>query len=127
MADCTALTAAGKTCRAAALRERPFCRMHDPDQAEAVAEGRRIGGLRRRREVSLAHAYDLSGLASAAEVVRLLEIAVFDTLSLENSPARSRAIAQISSVAIRAHEVMTLDERLRLLEQQTRQTGRRAQ
>ena len=117
MTGCMALNAAGRSCRAAPLRDRSFCRMHDPEQAEAVADARRLGGLRRRRESTLAHAYDLTGLASPREVLRLLDIAAFDTLGLDNSVARARTLVQISGAAIRLLEVTSLEERLRALEE----------
>ena len=62
--------------------------MHAPEHAQDVAEARRLGGLRRRREVTVASAYDLNGINNAADVMRLLEIAAFDTLGLESSVAR---------------------------------------
>ena len=117
MANCRSLNTAGGPCRAAPLRDGVFCRMHDPEQMEAVAEARRLGGLRRRRESTLAHAFDLPGLASPREVLRLLDIAAFDTLGLENSVARARTLVQISGAAIRLLEVTSLEERLRALEE----------
>lgn len=117
MGTCIALNARGRACRAAALRGRPFCRMHDPEMAEAVAEARRLGGLRRRRETTLAQTYDLSGLGSPEEILRLLDIAAFDALGLENSVARVRTLVQISGTAIRLLEVTSLDDRLRALEE----------
>ena len=59
-----------------------------------------MGGLRRKREGTVAAAYDFEGLGSIPEVRRLLEVAVVDTLSLENSIARSRALAYLAQVAV---------------------------
>ena len=50
--------------------------MHSPEHAEEVTEARRLGGLRRRREVAITGAYDLGGLESVADIRRLIEIAV---------------------------------------------------
>ena len=50
-----------------------------------MAEAGRLGGLRRRREKTVTAAYDLEGLATLDQIRRLLEIAVMDTLGLENS------------------------------------------
>ena len=36
--------------------------MHSPEYAEEVAEARRLGGLRRRREVVVSGAYEFDGL-----------------------------------------------------------------
>jgi hypothetical protein len=57
-----------------------------------VAEAQRLGGLRRKRERTVATAYDLAGLDDIGAVRRVLEIAVLDTLGLENSVARSRVL-----------------------------------
>ncbi len=50
------------------------------------------------------------------EVRRLLEIAVLDTLSLENSIARSRTLAYLAQVSLKALEAGELEERVRSLE-----------
>jgi hypothetical protein len=62
----------------APLHERPYCFSHDPERAEEAAEARRLGGLRRRKEGTIAVAYDLPGLESVAGIRRLLDI-VFPT------------------------------------------------
>jgi hypothetical protein len=90
--------------------------MHSPEHAAEVAEGRKLGGLRRRREITLAGAYDFVGLHSPAEIQRLLEIAVFDTLALENSIQRSRTIAQLAHVGIQLLEADSMEERLQAVE-----------
>ena len=56
---CTATTADGRPCGSPALRGEPFCHMHHPDHAAEVAEARRLGGLRRRKEATLASVYNL--------------------------------------------------------------------
>ena len=48
--------------------------------------------------------------------LRDAEIAALDTLSLENSVARSRTLAYLAQVALKALEVGTFEERLRALE-----------
>ena len=47
---------------------------------------------------------------------RLLEVAVIDTLSLENSVARSRTLAYLGQTALKCLEVGELEDRLALLE-----------
>jgi hypothetical protein len=90
--------------------------MHSPDHAEEMAEARRLGGLRRRREKTVSGVYDFDGLTDVAQVQRLLEIACLDTLSLENSVARSRTLAYLAQVALKALEVGELAERIEALE-----------
>ena len=90
--------------------------MHSPEYAEEIAEARRLGGLRRRREVALAGAYEFNGLVAVADLRRLLEIAALDTLGLENSIARSRTLGYLVGVAAKLLEVGELEERLAYLE-----------
>jgi len=106
----------GRRCGAPALRGEEFCLFHSPAHEEEAAEARRLGGLRRRKEKTLAGAYEFEGLGSVADIQRLLEIAVLDTLALENSVARSRTLAYLSQTALRCLEVGELEERLALLE-----------
>ena len=113
---CNALKEDGSRCQAAPLLDGDFCLMHSPEHAEEMAEARRLGGLRRRREKAVSGAYDFEGLADVGQVQRLLEIAVSDTLSLENSVARSRTLAYLAQVALKALEVGELAERIEALE-----------
>jgi len=106
----------GRRCGAPALRGEEFCLFHSPAHEEEAAEARRLGGLRRRKEKTVAGAYEFEGLGSVADIQRLLEIAVLDTLALENSVARSRTLAYLSQTALKCLEVGELEERLALLE-----------
>ena len=107
----------GTACGAPPLHDADFCLMHDPAHAEEMAEARRLGGLRRRKEKAVEGAYDFDGLGNVGQVRRLLEIAALDTLSLENSVARSRTLAYLSQVALKTLEVGELEDRLRGLEE----------
>ena len=113
---CKALKEDGGRCQAAPLLDGDFCLWHSPEHTEEVAEARRLGGLRRRREKAVSGAYDFEGLADVGQVRRLLEVAVFDTLSLENSVARSRTLAYLAQIALKALEVGELAERIDALE-----------
>ena len=113
---CSATTEGGQPCRAPPLLDAEFCFMHDPEHAEEMVEARRLGGLRRRREKAVSGAYDIEDLENVPQVRRLLVIAVMDTLGLENSIARSRALAYLSQVALKMLEVGELEERLKALE-----------
>ena len=59
----------GEPCRAAPARESDFCVFHDPEYAEAVQKARRAGGQRRKREVTLATAFDVEGLSSVPDII----------------------------------------------------------
>ncbi len=103
-------------CRQPPLRGTTLCFWHDPAHAEEAAEARRLGGLRRRREKAVEGAYDIEGLENVAVIRRLVEIAVLDTLSLENSIARSRTLLTGALAAAKLLEVGEHEERLEALE-----------
>jgi len=113
---CKAIKEDGSRCQAAPLQDSDFCLFHSPDHAKEAAEARRLGGLRRRKEKTVAGAYDIDGLNDVPKIRRLLEIAVFDTLALENSVARSRTLAYLAQIALKALEVGELETRLEALE-----------
>ena len=73
--------------------------------------------MRRRREKTVAEVYDWAGLERVEEIRRLLEVAVVDTLGLDNSPARSRALAHLASLSLKALEVGETEQRLSALEE----------
>ena len=98
------------------MRGEDFCFWHSPHHVQEVAEARRLGGLRRRREVTVAGAYDFCGLGSVDDIRRLLEVATLDSLSLENSVARSRTLAYLAQTALKLLEVGEVEERLAALE-----------
>jgi hypothetical protein len=106
------------------MRGEDFCFWHHPEHTEEAAEARRLGGLRRRKERITQGAYDFEGLESVTQIRRLLEVSVVDTLSLESSIARSRTLAYLAQMALKALEVGELEERVRALEQVTRQRMR---
>lgn len=84
---CKYIKSDGLPCRAPPLQDNNFCRMHSPEHADEVAESRRLGGLRRGREVAVTGAYEVGDLGSIGGIQRVLEIAFLDTLGLENSVA----------------------------------------
>jgi hypothetical protein len=90
--------------------------MHSPEYAEEVGEARRLGGLRRRREVAVSGAFDFVGLETVVDIRRLLVVAVLDTLGLENSIARNRTLAYLATSAIKLLEMGELEDRLASLE-----------
>lgn len=113
---CQAIAEGGQPCQARPLRDGDHCFWHDPESQGDAQEARRLGGLRRRREATLAGVYDFDGLADVGAIRRILEIAVTDTLELGNSVARNRTLAYLAQMALRCVEVGELDERLAALE-----------
>ena len=90
---CPETRADGHPCQSPPVQDSRYCILHSPEHAEEMQEARRLGGLRRRREVTVQGAYELPGLGSVSDIPRLLEIASLDTLGLENSVARNRTLA----------------------------------
>lgn len=116
---CTYRLADGRRCGATPQRDGPLCFWHDPDKAEAVAEARRLGGLRRRREKALAAAFEFEGIGSIGAVQRVVEIALLDSFGLDNSIARCRILISAAQVAAKLLEVGDLADRIAALEAAT--------
>ncbi len=116
MSGCAGTNGSGQPCRAPKLKEGEYCLMHSPERAEEMVEARRLGGLRRRREVAVAGAYEFAGLESITGIRRILVVAVLDTLGLEISIARARPLAYLAATATRLLETGELEERLAYLE-----------
>jgi hypothetical protein len=106
----------GSRCRAGPQRERPYCFAHDPERAAEAAEARKLGGLRRRKEGTIALAYDLPGLDTVAGIRRLLQIVSTDGLAMDNGVPRLRALISTAVAATNLLKVGELEERLAALE-----------
>ena len=113
---CASRNEQGDPCGQTPLRDGEYCFWHSPEHAEEAAEARRLGGLRRRKEKVVSGSYDIEGLENVGQIRRLVEIAVLDTLALENSIARSRALIAAAGAAAKLLEVGELEERLLALE-----------
>ena len=106
---CTYRMPGGRVCGATRQRHTPYCRLHDPDpdaQARA-AEGRRLAGLRRRRERTLAEGYGVTGVRSRAELKHVLDRAMFDAFSVADPAVRVRLLL---AVLDRAGPILERDE-----------------
>jgi len=113
---CTYLMPSGRPCRATPLRDEPFCFWHSPETAEEAAEARRIGGLHRRKKKTVGAIYGFHGLRTIEDNQALLETAAIETLALENSISRNRALAGYAAVGAKLIELGDHEERLRALE-----------
>lgn len=109
---CTARKQNGERCASSPMRDGDECFWHSPDHAEAATEARRLGGLRRRKEGTIAGAYDFAGLGSVVEIRRLVEIVVLDALSMESSIARGRLLIAAAQAATKLLEVGELEGRV---------------
>src|SRR5450759_229258 len=113
---CAIARADGQPCAMAPLLDRPYCFSHDPERAADAAEARRMGGLRRRKEGTVAVAYDLPGLDTVAGIRRLLDIVVTDGLGLDNGIARLRVLISTAATAMNLLKAGELEERIAALE-----------
>src|SRR5688572_17212189 len=113
---CRARNARGDPCGGTPMRDSEFCVFHDPDHTEVVQEARRAGGQRRKQEATLATAYDFQGLTTIADIRRLIEVAAFDALGLDNSINRVRALGYLAQVATTLMEKAEIEERLQAVE-----------
>jgi hypothetical protein len=98
------------------LADSDYCWAHDPANAEAAEEARRAGGSRRKRQGTIRVAYDVAGLGSVADIRRYAELAMDDTVSMDNGFQRNRLIfygCQVASGLLKAGE---FEERLKIVE-----------
>src|SRR5439155_24641758 len=90
---------------------------NDPANPEAPSEARQLGGMRHKREEPVAGPYRFEGLGNVQDIRRLIQIAVLDTLGMENSIQRSRPLAYLAQTALKSLEVGEVQERLAVLEE----------
>ncbi len=104
---CRATKSDGTSCQAAPLTDSDYCRMHSPDHVAEVQEARRLGGLRRRREVTVQGAYAVGDFRCVAGLTRVLEVAILDVLGLDNTawPARAPLVIWSTSGSRRSNSV----------------------
>jgi hypothetical protein len=105
------------------MRDEPFCFWHSPETTEEAAEARRLGGLHRRKKKTVGAVYGFQGLRTIEDLQSLLETAAIETLALENSIPRNRAIAGYAAIGAKLIEVGDHEERLRALEAVQRGTA----
>jgi len=104
----------GSPCRAYPMRGSEYCFMHDPARVDDADGARRRGGRNRRRpKVKPVEPFHLG---SVDDIVRLLETAIADTLVLENSLGRSRALAHLAQVARSVLQGAELEARMAAIE-----------
>jgi len=106
----------GGACQMAPLHDRPYCFAHDPERAAEATEARRLGGLRRRREGTIAIAYDLPGLDTVAGIRRLLDIVVTDGIHFEPSIPKLRLFISTATAATNLLKAAEFEARLAALE-----------
>ena len=113
---CKALKQDDSACGSFPLHDGEFCYMHTPENADAMQEARRVGGLRKRREGTLEVIYEVDGMETVLQLRRVLKIAVMEALGLENSPARLRLLLNAVAVGAKLLETGELEDRVAELE-----------
>jgi hypothetical protein len=86
--------------------------MHTPENADAMQEARRVGGLRKRREGTLEVIYEVDGMETVPQLRRVLKIAVMEALGLENNAARIRLLLNAVAVGAKLLETGELADQL---------------
>ena len=114
---CTGLTKTGDRCGAPPVHDGDLCFWHSPEHVEEAAAARKLGGQRRRRESTLAGAYEVGPLDTVHGIRRVLEIVTFDGLGMDtNSVARGRLLIAAAQALTKLLEVGELEERLAAVE-----------
>ena len=114
--QCGEPKADGQPCNATPMPETGKCFWHSSEYEEEAAQARRLGGIRRRKEGAVSGAYEVQGLETVQDIRRLLEIAVTNTLNMENSIARSHTLTQLAMAAMKLLEADELETRIASLE-----------
>jgi hypothetical protein len=120
---CKAKRKDGEPCGAYSLHGSAFCFSHDPTKAKERALARRRGGQARHgRKVGqaggLAARLESRQFRTLADMTALLEIAVRQTLELENSISRNRCLGYLARCWVNLYEAGELEERVKVLEKQ---------
>ena len=98
--SCSKRSLDGSACRGRPRPKSSYCFAHDPSLEDLRKVARERGGRNRRRPKSaLAHSVSFN---SVADVIELLRLTAADTVGLENSLGRSRTLAYIAQVALKA-------------------------
>jgi hypothetical protein len=113
---CTASKQNGERCGSSPMHEDEFCFWHSPAHIEEAAAARKLGGQRRRRESTLAGAYEVGSLDTVGGIRRVLEIVTFDGLGMEISIPRGRLLISAVQALTKLLEVGELEQRVTDLE-----------
>lgn len=111
---CAAKTAAGKQCQMPPSAS-GYCFAHDPGRGGQRAKARRAGGKARHVPHSAA-ATPAAQLDSLADARAILAYALAETLVMDNSILRTRALVAIAQAGIEAWKIGELEQRLAAIE-----------
>ncbi len=119
---CEATTKSGQPCRGYAIEGSRYCFAHDPAKAAERAQAHIKGGKARHGR-KLATVADLSNvdLGTTEGALTVLTLALRDTLALENSVARNRALGFLATAVLDSLRVVDLDARITAIEAKQRE------
>jgi len=124
--QCKAANKQGEPCQSPA-RESGYCWAHDPAVAADRAAARSAGGLARhgrtvkqgraiRHIIENDSAQQTITIEGPRDVLRLINQAIADALSMEVSLNRARTLGSLAETAIRVFQAVELEARLTALE-----------
>jgi hypothetical protein len=98
------------------MRGEPFCFWHSTETADELADAQRMGRLHRRKKRTVATISGFGGLRTIEDHQALLETITIETMALENSIARNRAVNSMLATGLRLVETGELEARVQALE-----------
>lgn len=119
--QCEAINKSGQPCQSPAGKS-GYCWAHDPSvAAERTAARSRGGRARHGRHIRVLRAAGEAPITieTPSDVLKLLNVAIADTLSMEPSLNRARTLSSLAEAALRVFQATGLEERLKALEQLT--------
>ena len=109
---CKALNERGEPCGSPPIIDADLCFMHHPDYAAQAEQARKAGGAARAREYALRYIYQIDSLDCTERILRLIDFATSELLSIENSVACDRALLGAAGTAISLLPLTKLAENL---------------
>lgn len=113
---CKSKTRDGRPCPNAAGAS-GYCFTHDPTLAAERTAARKLGGWHRTTPKVADPKSVKVPIRDIPGVLAVLDVAVLDTMALDNSSERSRALTGVALAYLKALEVGALEERLAAIEQ----------
>ncbi len=110
-------------CQAAPMEGAEYCYFHSPEKAKERAEARKKGGVNRRvgGRTNPGH----YSIRTASDIMAILEIALNDAATLENSHSRIRSMGYLCGIALKGLEVSELEARVSALEERLNNGGKK--
>ncbi len=114
---CASLNQYGQPCGSPPVDDDTRCFMHSPKHQDAAQKARSLGGQRRKAEQVTQVLFDLNDLTGLELQDRVYFITLVDTLNLEHTTGRSRALISLIKTKIDMNQHAELSQRIAELEQ----------